>query len=191
MKTTISMLALFLVVGCTPASYPVNVTMKAAANTYSGAGKCRVRVEPLVFDAAATWAGKTEAEFVASLRPEAQQSHKGDLTGTQEAWFEQIKINERDYIGDKGLVSTQPGGNEPFVLASKVVAVAPDGGITVVHEVFAMPARTKVAEFTLAASNVGFGFGQRMRTSTIPQAMGMLSYFRDRFACNGPAAVVE
>ena len=43
---------------------------------------------------------RTFSAFVASLRPEAQASHERDKPGTNEAFFKQIEINERDYLKD-------------------------------------------------------------------------------------------
>jgi hypothetical protein len=62
--------------------YPIKVVAKPPPGTFTGPGKCRVRVDPLVFDQNTIWGGQPEAAFIATLRPEAQASHEGDEPGT-------------------------------------------------------------------------------------------------------------
>jgi hypothetical protein len=179
-----------LLAGCAAnlPSYPVNIVAKPAAEVFTG-DKCRVRIEPLVFDAATRWLGMSEAEFVATLKPDARQKHEGDKPGTNEMFFKQININERDYIGDRGKVTTGTSGDEPLVLRPRVNAVGQGGALDVDYLLFEKD--RKVAEWTLTTSNVGYGFGQQMRTATIPQAWSVLKYLADHFACKGPARVAD
>jgi hypothetical protein len=181
-----------LLTACSLPSWDYQVTQKAPQGVFTG-NKCRVRVEPIVFDPHAKWGGLSETDFIATLRPEAQKSHAGDLTGVTDAYFERMRLDERDYIGDRGMLTTKQDGDEPFAVQARVVEVNTNtGALFVVNDVYAMPERTKVAEFKVVAENAfGFGTGHGMRTATIPLAWATLGYFRDRFACNGPAAVVD
>jgi hypothetical protein len=179
--------------GCgPPAAYPVQVTMKPTAGTLTGAGRCRVLVEAPSWDPAATWGGRTEAEFLTTLQPEARQSHQGDKEDVPPAYLKQITLNERDYVGDAGSVTTRAGGGEPFVLRSRIVSVdTGTGALHIVHELLEQPSGKRVAAFELTAGNVGFGLGSKLRTATIPHAWSVLQYLGHHFACNGPAKAAD
>ncbi len=184
-----------LAVGCiSPAAmpgYPFDASMRPAPGLFTGAGKCRARVEPLVFDEATQWNGGTEAAFVAKLKPDAQKSHEGDKPGATEAYFRWIKINERDYLADTGRVTTGTTGDEPFVVRGRVLAVGPPSGVKIVHTIYAMPANQKIAELTIDQGGMGYGLGHQIRNATMAHAMTILKFFGDRYGCTGPPRVTD
>jgi hypothetical protein len=178
--------------GCGLPSFPIQTIAKPPAAIFAEPGKCRVRVDPLVFDAGTLWDGQPEGTFVAGLRPQAQQSHEADKPATMEMYAQQIQVNARDYLKVTGSVTTNPADDAALVVRSRVLSVAARTGmVDVQHELFVLPSGQKVGEFRVTAEGLGYGLGWKLRAAAAGQAWTVLRYFADRFACNGPPRVTD
>lgn len=146
--------------------------------------RCTVRAGNLEFNERTLWGGLSEPDFVATLNQGERAGQENLKVTANEMWLKQLEMNERDYLGARGRLVTQPGG-EAWVLRSIVLGVdRRSGGLNVRHEVTDATDGRKIAEFLIdQPSVVGNNFRTRVTSATIPQAWTVLSFFSKRLAC--------
>ena len=149
------------------------------------ADRCRVRVEPLVFNPESVWDGKAREEYFGGLPEVAQQEMARGQALAKKTFEARVESGDYGLVGRRGKVTLKPG-QEAFVTRSSVRAVNTTSGLLLGHfEIVATSDGAKVGEFVIYGASTEGG-RDWMGASAKNLGLGVLTFLGDHFGCKSP-----